>query len=175
MMESLSGSLHLSLRIVNRVAEWVCCTVLTLMVLLIVTQVFLRYVVSSPLSWSEEVTLLLLVWFAMLAVAVGVYRHTHMAVGVIWDRLPPPGQYWTNLIAQALVAAFAINIAVNAGLLVAKTGGQILPASGVSRWWLYLAPCIGGALAAINAMGNILLDRFSDETAATASDSTLIH
>ena len=168
MIERMRDVGRRALTFLNGVAEWACGALLTIMVLMIIVQVLLRYVLSAPLSWSEEITLLLLVWFAMLAVAVGVYRHSHMAIGVLYDRLPRMGKFWIDLFAQALIVVFAINIAVNAFILVGKSEVQVLPASGISRMWLYLAPFVGGVLMTVNAIGNFLLDRFSDDGSLAA-------
>jgi len=144
----------------NRVAEWICYLLLTTLVGIIVLQVFLRYVLRSPVSWSEEVALLLLVWFSMLAVAVAIYRHTHIAISIIWDRLSPAGQHTLNIIVELLVLVFALNVSINAGTLIDIVGDQALSASGFPKSWLYLPLQVGGALMALNAIGNLLLDHF---------------
>ncbi len=153
---------------INRAAEWVCYLLLATLVGIIVLQVFLRYVLKSPVSWSEEVALLLLVWFAMLAVAIAVYRHTHMAISVVWDRLSPPGQHVLNIIVEFLVLAFALNVSINAGMLIDIVGDQALSASGFPKSWLYLPLQVGGILMALNSIGNLLLDHFPGKDAGTS-------
>ena len=168
-MHLLASAVRQCLAIINRLAESICCLILVVMVMIIVVQVLFRYVLSSPISWSEEVALLLLVWFALLSVAVAVYRHSHMAISLVYDHLSNAGQYWLNLTAQLLIAAFALNISINAGLLVELTDIQILPASAIPKAWLYLAPVVGGGLMAINAFGNLFLDRFVNENTDPSS------
>ncbi len=163
-MEALGKALLRFLDTVNRYTELVCCLMLVAMVLIIVVSVFFRYVLSSPISWSEEVALLLLVWFGMLSVATAVYRHSHMAITIIYARLSDTGQYWLNQVVQILIAVFALNVSINAGLLVEMVDVQVLSASGLPKGWLYLAPLIGGALMALNAAGNVFLDRFVNDS-----------
>ena len=162
-MQQLADSVRQHLQAINRFAEWICCLMLVVMVLIIVIQVMFRYLMSSPISWSEEVALLLLVWFGFLSVAINVYKHSHMAINTIHDRLSDSGQYWLNLAVQLLIAIFALNISINASLLVEMADLQVLPASGIRKAFLYLAPVVGGGLMAVNALGNLFLDRFTNE------------
>ncbi len=164
----MKASIKLFFDWVNQIAEWVCYLLLAILVGIIVLQVFLRYVLQSPLSWSEEVALLLLVWFGMLAVAIAIYRHTHMAISVVWDRLSPPAQHVLNIAVEILVLIFALNISINAGLLIDIVGDQALSASGFPKAWLYLPLQVGGALMAMNCIANLLLDHFPGKNSGSA-------
>ena len=93
-----------------------------------------------------------------------------MAIDVIYDHLSPRGQYWLNIIIQFLITVFAVNIMLNSSLLVAMVDEQTLPASGILRSCLYLAPMVAAALMTINSIGNLLLDRFVDESSDTLNN-----
>ena len=142
---------------VNRAASWACHALLGVIVGVTVLQVFLRFVLDSPLSWSEEVALLALIWFGFLAVAVGVRRHEHLAITALRDRLPPRGAVALDYAAQGGVAAFLFTVAFNGEALLALTGAQLLPATGWPKLWLYLPPVVGGTLGGLNAVANALL------------------
>lgn len=152
----------------NLFFEWVCYLLLTILVGITVLQVFLRYVLKSPVSWSEEVALLLLVWFGMLAVAIAVYRHTHMSISIVWDRLTPDKQHLLNVAVEFLVLLFAVNITINAEMLINIVGDQSLSASGFPKAWLYYPLQIGGGLMSLNAIGNLLLDHFPGKNASSS-------
>jgi len=163
-MNKIARYLHQFLESINHFIESLCSLLLATMVLLIVVGVGFRYLLESPISWSEEVAIVILVWFGWLSVATAVYRHSHMAIDVIYDHLPTSGKYWLNIIIQFLITLFAVNIMLNSGLLVAMVDEQTLPASGILRSCLYFAPMIAMALMTINSIGNLLLDRFADES-----------
>ena len=146
----------------NLFAEWICYLILASLVLITVCQVFLRYVLNTPTSWSEEITLLLLIWFGMLSVAVATYQHKHMSISVVWDKLPASVQHLFNIFIDLLILIFAINIYFNADLLIEIVSNQKLPASEFSKAWLYYSLKMGGGLMVINSAGNVLLDRYSD-------------
>jgi len=163
-MNNIASYLRRFLETINHFVESLCSFLLATMVVIIVVQVGFRYLLNAPISWSEEVAILILVWFGWLSVAVAVYRHSHMAIDVIYDHLPSIGKYWLNIIIQFLITVFAVNIMLNSSLLVAMVDEQTLPASGILRSCLYFAPMVAAVLMTINSVGNLLLDRFVDES-----------
>jgi TRAP-type C4-dicarboxylate transport system permease small subunit len=63
---------------------------------------------------------------------------------------------------------------LNSTLLMSLVGSEILPASGILRSYLYLAPLVAGALMVINAIANILWNadpNKHDDTQAPALDA----
>jgi len=163
-MNNIASYLRRFLETINHFVESLCSFLLATMVVIIVVQVGFRYLLNAPISWSEEVAILILVWFGWLSVAVAVYRHSHMAIDVIYVHLPSIGKYWLNIIIQFLITVFAVNIMLNSSLLVAMVDEQTLPASGILRSCLYFAPMVATVLMTINSVGNLLLDRFVDES-----------
>lgn len=141
---------------INKAIEILCSLLLVLMIFLVVFQVIFRYLLGTPISWSEEVAIFMLIWFGMLSVATAVYRHEHISISVISDRLSKKGQYFLATLVQLLILVFALNIMLNSTLLMSLVGSEILPASGILRSYLYLAPLVAGALMVINAIANIL-------------------
>ncbi len=67
-------------------AELVMVTLATLMVSLVTYQVFQRYVLHYTPPWSEELAVYLMIWFGMIAMAVGVRRNSHMALRYFADK-----------------------------------------------------------------------------------------
>jgi len=141
----------------NVVASWVCHGLLVVITSITCLQVFLRFVMNRPTSWSEEVALLCLIWFGMLAIAIGIRRHEHVAISFFRDLLPYPLALTLDFSAQLLTAAFMLVVAVYGQDLVALAGAQLLPASSLSKWWLYAPTVVGGALGAFNAISNVIL------------------
>jgi TRAP-type C4-dicarboxylate transport system permease small subunit len=91
-------------------------------------QVCFRYVFNAPLRWPEEVSRLLLVWLTYLGALVLPESRLHVAVDVLYDRLPPAARWRADLLTDLLGAAFH-GILVVAGFgLVAAMDGIRLPA-----------------------------------------------
>lgn len=141
----------------NGLAALVCYGLLGVITAVSVLQVFLRFVLNSPTSWSEEIAILCLIWFGLLAVAIGVRRHEHIAIMAFRDVLPARVAWLLDLMAQVAIAVFMFTVVYFGRDLVALVGVQALPASGWPRSLLYIPAVIGGALGFINALANIVL------------------
>ena len=63
-------------------------TSLLSMILIVSVQVLTRKVFNFVFFWSEEITLLLLVWFAFMGIGIGVREHLHMAMDLIENFAP---------------------------------------------------------------------------------------
>src|SRR4051812_23661153 len=58
------------------------------MVLIVTLQVFTRKLFNFVFFWSEEVTLLLLVWFSFMGIAIGFREKLHLAIDSFTHLLP---------------------------------------------------------------------------------------
>lgn len=63
--------------------ETFALTSLLTMIIIVSVQVLTRKVFNFVFFWSEEVTLLLLVWFAFMGIGIGFREYLHMAMDLI--------------------------------------------------------------------------------------------
>ncbi len=56
---------------------------------IVMAQVFFRYVLNQSLFWSEELARYLLVWLTFLGASVAYYRKAHPSIDVLYLRMPP--------------------------------------------------------------------------------------
>ena len=125
-------------------------------VVLTIAQVFFRFVLDSPLIWSEELSRLLLVWVTFLGAAVIAWDGRHLSVDVLFLRMPAGVRTvvrWINLvIAVAFVAVLAwFSIALVQIDHMTELGALKLPGSVVR-----LPATVGGVLILVF----VLLRRF---------------
>lgn len=109
-------------------------------------QVFMRYVMSDPIIWSEEVARYLFVWITLIGAAAGVRLHAHFGLDILRRYAPP--------LRQALGAATMLVVAGFLGLLLytgivetRQAALQLSPALQVRMHWAYLAVPVGAGLA----------------------------
>lgn len=152
--------------IVNFGTQWICYRLLELIVCVTVLQVVLRFGFNSPTKWSEEASMISLVWFGMLAVAIGIRRHNHIAITFFRDLLPRQGGVLLDMIAQVLILAFALILITNGSDLMAIAGETKLSASGLPKYLLYLSAMVGGGLMALNALTNMIVGPLGTDRSA---------
>lgn len=146
---------------INLLAQFICYRLLELIVIVTVMQVVLRFVFNSPTKWSEEVAMICLVWFGMIAVAIGVRRHSHISIMFLRDRLPDKGRMLLDAIAQIAILAFSVVLISKGWDLVGIAGKTRLPASQIPKSLLYFSAMTGGGLMCLNAIANLVVGPLS--------------
>lgn len=89
------------------------------LVLILAAQVFFRYVLEIGLSWSEEISRFLLVWFVYVSASLAAQKGTHIRVTVLTG-LFPGGQRLCLVVADALWIAFNLAVVASGILLIGK-------------------------------------------------------
>ncbi|HAE21830.1 MAG TPA: TRAP transporter small permease, partial [Spirochaetaceae bacterium] len=100
------------------------------MVLIIFTNVVLRYVFSSGLMWSEEVALLLAVWFIFIAMSLGVKQGLHINITLIPEAKQSPGVKKVLAVLKSVATlTIALAMMIHGWKLVGFTMQSIMPAT----------------------------------------------
>ncbi len=110
---------------------------LVAMVLLIGTNVFMRYVLNSGIFWAEEISLVMAVWFIFIAMPLGVRKDLHISIHLFRSPKPWLDRTLNNLKAvAALVVGYAL---LRYGwILIQFTSRSIMPATEFPSSILYL-------------------------------------
>lgn len=108
------------------------------MVLIIFANVVLRYVFNSGLMWSEEIALLLAVWFIFIAMSIGVKQNLHINISVLPKKiLQPTVLTILNKIGNCVVFFIALVMLTDGWKLVQFTMTSIMPATKLPSGLLY--------------------------------------
>ncbi len=126
------------------------------MAIVIIINVFMRYVLNSGLRWGEEVAKLLMVWFTFIAMAVGVKQGLHISLHLLPKKLP------LNIDKILVVLKDFITLIIGGvffiyGIkLVQFTSRSIMPATEWPSSILYLILPIASILIISEALMDIL-------------------
>jgi TRAP-type C4-dicarboxylate transport system permease small subunit len=91
-----------------RICFGACQLALTGMLLLVVVEVFRRYILNNPTQSSLEITEYLLVSISILPLAVILQHDRHVSVDTLTTRLSLRAQAVLKLICRLITAAFAL-------------------------------------------------------------------
>ena len=142
------------LRTIDRVvARWergAAVALLAVTVVIVVLQVFFRYVLNSSLSWSEEAARYLFIWAALLGFSSSVEARRLFSFEMVAARLPPAGRRVCAALFAVAATAFLWVLIVDGSGLVARTMTQTSPAIGVPMALAYAALPVGGLLIALH-------------------------
>ena len=104
-------------------------------------QVIFRYVLQIPLAWAGEVSVLAMTWLAFVGSAVLVRSGGFVSVSLF--RLEGKTGTVASVVLDLAAAATLGVLIWHATFLAAGAWHEVLPASGLSRGYVYLAVLCG--------------------------------
>ncbi len=116
---------------------------------LVLLQVFFRYVINESLFWAEELVRGLMVWGVMISSALVAASRGHIRVEVLELMLPPAGRRVVVWICDALCIAFSLILLWAAIELMDRSWFQQSPLLEVPKWTVYMALAVGAGLEAL--------------------------
>ncbi|MGQ0683452.1 TRAP transporter large permease [Bradyrhizobium sp.] len=119
-----------------------------------------RYVLLSPLLWSDELASILFLWLAMLGSAVAFHRGEHMRMTALVNMMPPVVAAFLELFATAAALTFLIIILPSSFDLVFEESYILTPALEIPNSWRAAALPVGAVLMVI--FGLLRLMKTSD-------------
>ena len=141
-----------SIDALNRATGWVLAALLLVMTVLITWQVIARFVIGSPLTFSEEVSRFAMIWMTMLGAAYAYRYGTLISVDVLTDIAGPRMTRVLRIGIALLSLAFAYVLLTQGFSITMRVAGQTAPSTRVSMAWLYAAVPAGATLIALNAV-----------------------
>ena len=143
---------------------------LAAMVVLVFSNVVLRYVFNSGIAISEELSRWLLVWLTFLGAIVALRQHAHLGVDTLVRALPPRGRFVCFVVSYLLMLYADSLLILGSWKQVVLTFGDAAPASGISvGLFFYSSGLVFGISAAV-----ILAYDLSRVVTGAATDEDLI-
>ena len=127
------------------------------MVVLTCWQVFTRYILQNPSSWSEELVSYLFAWMALLGASIVVGERGHMNIPIVVERMGKKGRKFFAIFAEIIALAFAGVILVYGGLQITNLAmGQMTSSLGVPIGVFYIVLPLSGVINIIYTILNIV-------------------
>jgi len=105
----------------NRVLELFLVILMSVLVIDVLWQVFSRYMLSSPSSFTDELAGFLLIWVGVLGAAYVSGRKEHLAIDILLQKPPPDRQRKLQTLIHSLVFMFALFVMVVGGVILMYT------------------------------------------------------
>lgn len=116
---------------------------------IVLLQVFFRYVLNESLFWAEELVRGLMVWGVMIGSALVAASRGHIRVEVLELILPPAGRRVVVWISDALTITFSLILLVASIQLMDRVWTQQSPILEIPKWTVYMAIAAGAGLEAL--------------------------
>ncbi len=142
--------------IVNRIVEAVLIGLMGAAVVNVSWQVFARYVLGAPSSFTDELARMLLIWIGLIGAAYGVGRRNHLSMNLIAARLGGRRRDLLGVVIDAVVGLFGLAVMVVGGghlVMLTRELDQRSPALGVPLGLVYAAIPMAGILVVFYTVG----------------------
>jgi len=136
-------------------------TLVVMMIVMTVTvivQVFLRYVFSFSLSWSEEVARYLMIWVAFLGGSLALKKGLHIGVEVLLVRIGSRTRRWVSILSKMFVLIFLIYLTIGGIKITWAVRDQSSPALLFSMAYAYLSAPVGGFFMVLQTIHSLIED-----------------
>jgi len=169
-----SGPLALLDRGIGWVTEPVVALLVVAEIVILFAGVVSRYLLESPLVWSDELASILFLWLAMIGSIVALRRNEHMRMTAVVGMVGPAARACLEVFAVCAALAFLLLIAEPAWEFARDETMISTPALDISNAWRAAALPVGTALMILTAL--VRLARFGDwrRVAAAAVVACLI-
>lgn len=140
----------------NKVLEFICCTLLGLMTIFATWQVASRYLFNNPSTVTEELVLICFVWMGLLGAAYVFGKQEHMRMSFLVDKFSEKNQDKMKLVAEVIVIIFALLVLVFGGLKMSQLSmGQSSSSLQIPMGYVYLALPLSGVITVVYNVLNI--------------------
>jgi TRAP-type C4-dicarboxylate transport system permease small subunit len=134
---------------IDQILKWMVIVLMGVMVLNVLWQVFTRFVLRDPSSYTEELARYLLVWVGLIGAAYAASQKMHLAIDILTARLHGKSRHYAEMFIHSCTFLFALLIMVIGGLRLVNltlTLNQISAALQVKLGYVYLALPLSGLI-----------------------------
>jgi TRAP-type C4-dicarboxylate transport system permease small subunit len=136
----------------DRMINWILALLMAAMVVIIAAQVWYRFVMNAPLSWSEEAGRYLFVWIAFIGAAAGIRYQVHLGIDLLHKLLPPNAYRWLVVAVNVIIQVFLLVIIYWGFKILGVIKLQTSPSMNIPMIYPYMAVPVGSFFMFINSV-----------------------
>jgi C4-dicarboxylate transporter DctQ subunit len=142
----------------SKVAKLIIIFMMAVMSVVIIIQVYVRYVVKGSFPWSEELARYLMAWVAFLGSSLGIETGAHVGVELFVNLLPKRLRIGVKVIIKLAMLAFLAAAIKESYSLCLGVASQLSPALMIPMVWPYLSVPVGCVFMFIQLLPSFLED-----------------
>ena len=142
----------------SKIAQAVIVLMMAIMSIVIIVQVYVRYVAKGSFPWSEELARYLMAWVAFLGSSLGIETGAHVGVELFVSFLPERLRDGVKMVTKLAMLAFLAAAIKEGYSLCISVAFQRSPALMISMVWPYLSVPVGCIFMFIQLLPSFLED-----------------
>lgn len=143
----------------DKLLEVTLIALLSIMVVNVIWQVFSRYVMGDPSSFTDELARYLMIWLGVLGAAYVSGKNQHVAIDILPQKLSPTKQIALKKFVYMVIILFAFFALFIGGLrlvYITYVLDQSSPGLQIPLAYIYIIIPISGALITYYKISDIL-------------------
>lgn len=143
----------------DRLNHWIFNVIAVLfgaVALITLYQVFARYVLHSPLVWSEELVRYIMIWIVLLGTAIALRKGLLISVEVVLHLVPERVRKVMQFVIIGINMVFLVLLIKYGFEIVSTLGDQTYGAMNLPVSWTYGAIPVGAGLALLNCVAVLI-------------------
>ncbi|WP_308991112.1 TRAP transporter small permease [Mariniflexile litorale] len=144
---------------IDKVLGNILVVIMAVMVINVLWQVFTRFVVGTPSSFTDELARYLMIWIGILGAAYVSGRNMHVAIDVIPRKVSPENQKKLMSVVYVIIILFSLTALVIGGfrlVYISYLLGQSSPALQIPLAFVYMVIPISGILIIYYKISDLL-------------------
>jgi TRAP-type C4-dicarboxylate transport system permease small subunit len=130
----------------DNLIEGVCATLMVALAVVVFIQVFNRFILQTPLAWSEDLAMLLYQWVVFVGAALGVKRMRHFGIELVVKQFPEQWRHRIELVTPLVMLIVAVVMIVQGWTILGFNRNRIFSTMDLSYTWAFLPIPLSGVL-----------------------------
>lgn len=128
---------------INHISIYIVVVLMITMTIIVLLQVFCRFILNNALSWPEEISRYIMIWICFLGSGIACKYKAHIGVDFIIKRIHKKLQPSIRISTNICILVF-LAFCIWKGLYMTQfTINQLSPASQISMAWPYSSVPVG--------------------------------
>lgn len=143
---------------ITEILKIVLIILMSVIVIDVSWQVFTRFILKDPSSFTEELAGFLLIWIGLLGASYALYTRSHLGIDVLTGKLMGFRKRMVEIVIYSVVFLFSLFILLIGGFRLVNltfTLKQISPSMGIPMSYVYLVLPLTGILMMLYSANNI--------------------
>jgi TRAP-type transport system small permease protein len=133
----------------DNLIEGACAVLMVALAVVVFIQVFNRFVLQTPLAWSEDLAMLLYQWVVFVGAALGVKRMRHFGIELVVRQFSEDWRHRIELLTPLVMLGVAVVMIVQGYTLLMLNVNRTFATMDLSYTWAFLPIPLGGFLIII--------------------------
>ncbi|MCF8261153.1 MAG: TRAP transporter small permease [Melioribacteraceae bacterium] len=152
--------------------KWILVFIMATMTLNVLWQVFSRFVLQNPSSFTEELARYLLIWIGLLGASYVAGQRLHLAIDLLSTKLEGKSKIYLDLFIQSMILLFSVIVMVIGGVrlvYITLSLNQITAALQIPLGYVYTVLPISGLLIVYYTV-NFIIEAFNELKSIESAD-----